>query len=107
MVDTNLLLVSRADGLVYFLYFFFSFAKQLKNDWAIKTVKIELLATKIMWFVLWQCIRIECKPLRFDNQILVLASLIGKVQAARVYFSRHNSPNSRALADRSRRTEWL
>ena len=45
MVDTNLLLVSRADGLVYFLYFFFSFAKQLKNDWAIKTVKIELLAT--------------------------------------------------------------
>ena len=28
---------------------------------------------------------------------LVLASLNGKVQGARVHFSRHNSPNSRAL----------
>ena len=36
---------------------------------------------------------------------LVLASLNGKVQAARVHFSCHNSPNSGALAERSRRTE--
>ena len=38
---------------------------------------------------------------------LILASLNGKVQGARVHFSRHNSPNSRALADRSGRTERL
>ena len=30
---------------------------------------------------------------------LVLASLHGKVQSAREHFSRHNFPNSRALAD--------
>ena len=35
---------------------------------------------------------------------LVLASLVGTVQGARVIFSHHNSPNSRALADRSWRT---
>ena len=40
---------------------------------------------------------------------LVLASLNGKVQGARVHYPpraliRHNSPNSRALGDRSRRT---
>ena len=38
---------------------------------------------------------------------LVLASLNGKVQGARVHFLRHNSPNSRALVDRSGRTERL
>ena len=38
---------------------------------------------------------------------LVLASLNGKAQDARVHFSRHNSPNSRALADRSGRAERL
>ena len=32
---------------------------------------------------------------------LVLASLNGKVLGARVHFSRHNSPNSCALTDRS------
>ena len=41
-----------------------------------------------------------------DNYVKVsyLASLNGKVQGARVHFSRHNSSNSRALADRSGRT---
>ena len=38
---------------------------------------------------------------------LILAGLNGKVQGARVHFSRHNSPNSRALADLSGRTERL
>ena len=38
---------------------------------------------------------------------LVLASVNGTVQGARVHFSRHNSPDSRALADRSGRTERL
>ena len=38
---------------------------------------------------------------------LVLASLNGKVQGARVHFSRHNSPNPRDLADRSGRSERL
>ena len=41
------------------------------------------------------------KSLPNDQKELVLASLNGKVQGARVHFSRHNSPNSRAFADRT------
>ena len=39
-------------------------------------------------------------PVLAARKELVPASLNGKVQGARVHFSRHNSPNSRALADR-------
>ena len=38
---------------------------------------------------------------------LVLASLNGKAKGARVHFSRHNSPNSHALANRSEKTQRL
>ena len=38
---------------------------------------------------------------------LVLASLNGKIQGARVNFSHYISPNYRALADWSERTERL
>ena len=37
----------------------------------------------------------------------VLAGFNGKVPGARVHFSRHNSPNSRALADRSGRAALI
>ena len=39
----------------------------------------------------------------FVRKELVLASLDGHVQVVRVRFSRHNSPNSRALSNRSGR----
>ena len=41
------------------------------------------------------------KSLPNDQKELVLASLNGKAQGAHVNFSRHNSPNSRAFADRT------
>ena len=60
---------------------------------------------------LWKSMKIRKGPFLLSGLVgrkeLVLVSWNGKVKGVHVHFSRHNSPNSRTLADHSGRTERL
>ena len=70
-----------------------------------------LLMTQIVYYLYNSIFKLRslsiCTVCPAEKLEMVLASLNGKVQGARVRFSCHNSQNYRALADRSGRTERL